>query len=98
MIGTEYILKEIDKVVQKGYEKGVEDGINQVFAEKYGDNYLSENELAVFNAYLDDCMDNIAFGNSDWIEVYKKITNGRMSDKSEKRIAHYRNLYDYECD
>lgn len=26
MIGTEYILKEIDKVVQKGYEKGVDDG------------------------------------------------------------------------
>lgn len=90
MIGTEYILKEIDKVVQKGYEKGVEDGIKQVFEKKYGDNYLSEEELATFNAYLDDCMDSIAFGNSDWLEVYKKITNGRMSEKAKKRIAKYR--------
>ena len=93
MIGTEYILKEIDKVVQRGYEKGVEDGINQVFAEKYGDNYLSEDELAVFNAYLDDCMDSIAFGNSDWLEVYKKITNGRMSDKAKERIDRWRHDY-----
>lgn len=96
MIGTEYILKEIDKVVQKGYEKGVEDGINQVFEEKYGDNYLSEDELAVFNSYLDDCMDSIAFGNSDWLEVYKKITNGRMSEKTKERMARYRGDYDYD--
>lgn len=93
MIGTEYILKEIDKVVQRGYEKGVEDGIKQVFAEKYGDNYLSEDELAVFNAYVDDCMDSIAFGNSDWLEVYRKITNGRMSDKAKERMARYRDDY-----
>jgi len=96
MIGTEHILKEIDKVVQKGYEKGVKDGINQVFEEKYGDNYLSEDELVVFNSYLDDCMDSIAFGNSDWLEVYKKITNGRMSEKAKERMARYRGDYDYD--
>ena len=90
MIGTEYILKEIDKVVQQGYEKGVNDGINQVFKDKYGDNYLSEDELTIFNSYLDDCMDSIAFGNSDWLAVYKKITNGRMSEKAKARIARYR--------
>ena len=96
MIGTKYILKEIDKVVQKGYEKGVDDGVNQVFNERYGDNFLSDDELAVFNAYIDDCMDSIAFGNSDWIEVYKKITNGRMSDKAKERIAYYRDDVEYE--
>lgn len=89
MIGTEHILKEIDKAVQQGYEKGVEDGINRVFKEKYGDNFLSDEEVAIFNAYLDDCMDSIAFGNSDWVEIYKKITQGRTSEKSEKRIAYY---------
>lgn len=96
MIGTEYILDEIDKLVQKGYEKGVNDGINQVFKEKYGDNFLSDEELATFNAYVDDCMDSIAFGNSDWVKIYKKITNGRMSEKSKKRIARYRKIYEYE--
>lgn len=96
MIETEYILKEIDKVVQKGYEKGVDDGVNRVFNEKYGDNFLSDNELAVFNAYIDDCMNSIAFGNSDWVEVYEKITQGRMSDKAKKRIAYYRDEVEYE--
>lgn len=95
MIGTEYILQEIDKVVQRGYEKGIEDGIKQVFAKKYGDNYLSDNELAIFNAYIDDCMDSIAFGNSDWLEIYKKITNGRISEKAQERMARYREDYDY---
>ena len=92
MIGTEHILKEIDKVVQQGYEKGVKDGVNQVFHEKYGDNFLSDEEVTVFNSYLDDCMDSIAFGNSDWIEVYKKITQGRISEKAKKRIALYREM------
>ena len=96
MIGTEHILKEIDEVVQKGYEKGVNDGVNQVFNERYGDNFLSEEELATFNAYIDDCMDSIAFGNSDWVEIYKKITQGRMSEKSEKRISMFREMYEYE--
>lgn len=71
-------------------------GVNQVFNERYGDNFLSDDELAAFNAYIDDCMDSIAFGNSDWVKVYKKITQGRMSDKAKKRIAHYRDMYEYE--
>lgn len=97
MIETEHILKEIDEVVQKGYEKGVNDGVNQVFNERYGDNFLSEEELAIFNAYIDDCMDSIAFGYSDWVEIYKKITQGRMSEKSEKRISMFRDeMYEYE--
>lgn len=51
------------------------------------DNFLSEEELAIFNAYVDDYMDSLAFGNSDWVEIYKKITQGRMSAKSKKRIS-----------
>lgn len=96
MFGTEHISQEIDKAVQKAYQKGVEDGVKQVFNERYGDNFLSEDELTAFNAYIDDCMHSIAFGNSDWIEVYEKITNGRMSEKAESRIAFYRDMYDYE--
>ena len=63
--------------------------------EKYN-RKLSEEELDTFNAYIDDCMDSIAFGNSDWVAVYKKITQGRMSEKSEYRCQRARD--DYEQD
>ena len=89
MIGTEHILKEIDKVIQQAYEKGVKDGIQQ--AQKQ-DNILTDEELATFLAYTDDCMHSLAFSNSDWIEVYKKITNDRISEKAKTRIASYREL------
>lgn len=75
MIGLEHVTKEIEKLVTKAYEKGIEEGVAK-------DNFLSEEELNIFNAYIDDCMDSVAFGNSDWMKVYSKITNRRWSKKA----------------
>lgn len=90
MFGLKKINDEIEQLMKEVYEKGKEEGVRQTFDEKFGNNFLSEDELSIFNSYIDDCMSNIPFGNSDWIAVYNKITNGRYSKKSIERIESYR--------
>lgn len=48
--------------------------------------FLSDNDINILNAYLDDCIDTIAFGNSDFTDVYDKIVG---DNKCKKRLNWY---------
>lgn len=47
---------------------------------------LTDEEIKIFNSYMDDCMDSIAFGNSDWNKIYIKITNGILCEKAKEEF------------
>ena len=45
---------------------------------------LSENDIQVFNSYIESDDMKTAFGNSDWCEVYSKIVGDKQSEKIKK--------------
>lgn len=52
-------------------------------------NILSDEEIDIFNAYLEDNDLPTAFCNTDFVNIYKKIVgNTSHSDKIQKWIAH----------
>jgi hypothetical protein len=54
---------------------------------------LTDEEIDCFNAYLDDekdGIDAIAYGNSDWCAVYRKIVGNKISDVAQRRMDLYR--------
>ena len=54
---------------------------------------LTEEEIEIFNAYINDCMDEIAFGNSDWDDVYRKIVGENVCKKYLDVIRKIRDEY-----
>ena len=47
---------------------------------------LTDDEIEIFKAYIDDGDMETAFGNSDWIDVYLKITRFVCGDKAKQLI------------
>ena len=50
---------------------------------------LTEEEIDCFNAYLESEKVDIAFGNSDWCAIYRKIVGDKVSDYARERIIRY---------
>ena len=51
---------------------------------------LTDKEIECFNSYIEDAKVDIAFGNSDWCEIYHKIVGDKASDYAKNRIMSYR--------
>lgn len=51
---------------------------------------LSEDEIITFQAYIADAKVSIAFGNTDWCEIYDKIVNHNWSEYAKERFDFYR--------
>lgn len=59
------------------------------------DSFLSDEDIAVFNAYIEDNDMPIAFGNSDWRQVYRKIVgSAKTPEKIENWIG---NAWQTDC-
>ncbi len=50
---------------------------------------LTDEEIETFKSYIDDDDMKIAFGNSDWVKIYHKITRFSPSDKAANLINKY---------
>ena len=50
---------------------------------------LTKEEADCFNAYLEDAEMDIAFGNSDWNEIYQKIVGSNVSDYARRKQDYY---------
>ena len=50
---------------------------------------LTKKEIDVFNWYLEDAKMDIAFGNSDWNGIYRKIVGDRSSEYAESLMTRY---------
>lgn len=55
---------------------------------------LTDEEIEIFKSYIDDSDMDVAFGNSDWVEIYLKITRFAFSDKAANLVDKYRTTYD----
>lgn len=55
---------------------------------------LTDDEIEIFKSYIDDGDMEVAFGNSDWVEIYLKITRFAFSDKAANLVDKYRTTYD----
>ena len=53
---------------------------------------LTDEEIETFQAYIENAEIDIAFGNSDWNQIYNKIVNGKWSDYADAKREHYRNI------
>lgn len=42
---------------------------------------LTDEEIKIFQWYIDDNDMPTAFGNSDWFDIYTKITKGKITEK-----------------
>ena len=55
------------------------------------DSFLSDEDIAVFNAYIEDNDMPIAFGNSDWLRIYNQIVGStEKPEKIERWIDKFR--------
>ncbi len=50
---------------------------------------LNDDEIETFQSYIDDDDMQTAFGNSDWCEIYSKITNGTFTGKAIRLKEHW---------
>lgn len=50
---------------------------------------LTEEEIDCFNEYLEDEKVDVAFGNSDWWNIYRKIVGDKISDYARSRKEKY---------
>jgi hypothetical protein len=61
--------------------------------EKDGENArtitLTKDEIDCFNWYLENAKMDIAFGNSDWTAIYKKIVGDQVSEYAERKMNYY---------
>jgi hypothetical protein len=55
---------------------------------------LTSDEIDCFNWYIEDAKMDIAFGNSDWTSIYKKIVGEQVSEYAEKKMDKYRQIND----
>lgn len=72
----------------------IKDCWNEVFErlEKLQKRTLTEDEIDIFNDYI-ECNDMpVAFGNSDWRLIYNKIVGGKESDYAKRCIEKYDGL------
>ena len=53
---------------------------------------LTEEEIDCFNEYLESEKVNVAFGNSDWCGIYRKIVGDRASEYAKDKMNKYYNL------
>ena len=76
-------IHEVDTTESKMADKIVRSGL-----------VLTDEEIKIFQSYIDDGDMDIAFGNSDWVEIYLKITRFAFSDKAAKLVDKYHTTYD----
>ena len=50
---------------------------------------LTRREIKIFNSYIEDAGMDIAFGNTDWCNIYYKIVGDQVSDYAERLIEKY---------
>jgi len=90
----------IEMIVQKAYEDGKKDGYVQRKVEEALEKTdktvhhisLTDDDIEIFQAYIEDAKVNIAFGNSDWNEVYDKIVDSNWSEYAKERRRYYQEL------
>lgn len=55
---------------------------------------LSDEEIKIFNAYIDSALINrdldVAFGNSDWVQIYNKITRFNRTETVDEVMDKWR--------
>ena len=51
---------------------------------------LTKSDIDIFNRYLEDAKMDIAFGNTDWNGVYRKIVGDKSSEYAEAHMDRYR--------
>lgn len=50
---------------------------------------LTDEEIDCFNAYLESEKVNVAFGNTDWNGIYRKIVGDKVSDYAKEQMDKY---------
>lgn len=50
---------------------------------------LTDEEIECFNSYIEDSKMDIAFGNSDWCDIYHKIVGDKVSDYAKDKMNMY---------
>jgi hypothetical protein len=90
-------LRSLSVRTQRAYEDGKKDGYVQRKVEETLEKTdktvhhisLTDDDIEIFQAYIEDVGMSIAFGNSDWNEVYDKIVVGNWSEYAKSERKYY---------
>lgn len=93
-------LRSLSVRTQRAYEDGKKDGYVQRKVEEELEKAdktvhhisLTDDDIEIFQAYIEDAKVDIAFGNSDWNEVYDKIVDSNWSEYAKERRGYYQEL------
>lgn len=53
------------------------------------DGMLSDDDIGIFNSYLENSNMKMAFGNSDWVKIYKNIVGSHGEEKCGGKIQEW---------
>jgi hypothetical protein len=57
---------------------------------EHSERILSCDEIDCFNDYIESEKVDIAFGNTDWCNIYRKLVGDRESEYARERMDYYR--------